>query len=614
MCGIVAIIGKENACRHVLDGLKKLEYRGYDSAGLAYIYDKKMFNIKSVGKLNKLINAIEESKFSKLESSKVAIGHTRWATHGKVNIKNAHPIIYDKKVAVVHNGIIENYEKIKEKSFLKSYDFETTTDTEVIPVLIDNFVKKGKSFFESAKSTLKIIDGAYAFAAIHQDFPNEIFVSRNTSPLVIGIGSDFKVVGSDSHSITQLVNQVIYLEDGDYAIIRNKEIEIFDKKDEKTHRKIVNVNTDIGFVSKDGFRHFMEKEIFEQPNVLINTISSLLQENDKIDISTQKIGIKKNNAILISAAGTSFYAAIVAKYWIEKIANIAVSVELASEYRYRNPSNVGFSSMIVISQSGESIDTLMAMREAKKLNLKTTAIVNVEGSTIDREADYSLYTRVGPEIGVASTKSFTSQLTVLFLIAIKLANENKTINHKEYQSFIKLTKSLPNSLSKCLKMNDEIINIAQKIKNTSNTIFLGRGYLYPLALEGALKLKEISYIHAEGFAAGEMKHGPIALIEENLPVIMFLISDGLEDKSISNLQEAVSRGARTILIGDRKSIKKAKFVNYSIEIPEFEKKFASTFSPILMAIPAQLLAYHVARERGTDVDQPRNLAKSVTVE
>ncbi len=614
MCGIVAIIGKENACEHVLNGLKKLEYRGYDSAGLAYISDKKMFNVRSVGKLNKLIKVISESKYSKLESSKIAIGHTRWATHGKVNIKNTHPIIYDKKIAVVHNGIIENYEKLKAKSFLKSYNFETTTDTEVIPVLIDSFVSNGKNFFESAKSTLKLMEGAYAFAAIHQDFPNEIFVARNTSPLVIGVGQDFKVVGSDSHSITQLVNQVIYLEDGDYAIIRDKEIEIYDKKDEITNRKIVNVNTDIGVVTKDGYRHFMEKEIFEQPNVLINTISSLLQENDKIDISTQKMGIKKNKSILISAAGTSFYAAVVAKYWIEKIANISVSVELASEYRYRNPSNIGFSSMIVISQSGESIDTLMAMRQAKKLNLKTTAIVNVEGSTIDREADYSIYTRVGPEIGVASTKSFTSQLTVLFLISIKLANENNSINNKDYKNFVRLIKTLPNSLSKCLKINSDIINIAQKIKNTSHTIFLGRGYLYPLALEGALKLKEISYIHAEGFAAGEMKHGPIALIEENLPVIMFLISDGLEDKSISNLQEAVSRGARTILIADKESIAKAKFVNFAIEIPEFEKKFVTTFSPILMAIPAQLLAYHVARERGTDVDQPRNLAKSVTVE
>ena len=614
MCGIVAIIGKDNACKHVLDGLKKLEYRGYDSSGLAYILDKKMFNIKSVGKLNQLINTISENKFSNLELAKVAIGHTRWATHGKVNIKNAHPIIYDKKIAVVHNGIIENYEKIKEKIFLKKYKFETSTDTEVIPVLIDNFIKKGKNFFESAKSTLNLIDGAYAFAAIHQDFPNEIFVSRNTSPLVIGVGEDFKVIGSDAHSITQLVSQVIYLEDGDYALIKDKVIQIFDKNGQITTRKLVNVNSNLGFISKDGYRHFMEKEIFEQPTVLINTISSLLKEDNIININTKKRGIEKNKALMISAAGTSFYAAIVAKYWIEKIANISVSVELASEYRYRKPASAGFSSMIVISQSGESIDTLMAMREAKKLNLKTTAIVNVEGSTIDRESDYSIYTRVGPEIGVASTKSFTSQLTVLFLIAIKLASENKSINNREFETFLKFTKSLPNSLSKCLKINHQVIEIAQKIKNTSHTIFLGRGDLYPLALEGALKLKEISYIHAEGFAAGEMKHGPIALIEENLPVIMFLISDGLEDKSISNLQEAVSRGAKTILVADKKSISKAKFVNFSIEIPDFEKKFASTLSPILMAIPAQLLAYHVARERGTDVDQPRNLAKSVTVE
>ncbi len=614
MCGIVAIIGKDKASKHVLDGLKKLEYRGYDSSGISYIVNNKISNIKCVGKLNKLIKKISETKLDELDQSRIVIGHTRWATHGKVNIENAHPIMCNKKVAVVHNGIIENYEQIKEKLFLKGCDFQTSTDTEVIPQLIDSFVKSGKTFFESAKSTLKKIEGAYAFAAIHEDFPEEIFVSRNTSPLVIGISKNFNVVGSDAHSITQLVNQVIYLEDGDYALIKNKEVQIYDKNDEITKRKIVNVNTDLGYVSKGGYRHFMEKEIFEQPNVLINSISSILSDKGKIDINLKKIGIKDKKGIMISAAGTSFYAAIVAKYWIEKISNVFVSVELASEYRYRSPSNSGLSSMIVISQSGESIDTLMAMREAKKLKLKTTAIVNVEGSTIDREADYTLYTRVGPEIGVASTKSFTSQLTVLFLLALKLANENKSINFKEYHDLIKYIKYLPTALSKCLKINDQIIEIAQKIKNTSNTLFLGRGYLYPLALEGALKLKEISYIHAEGFAAGEMKHGPIALIEENLPVIMFLISDGLEDKAISNLQEAVSRGAKTILIGDKKSIKKAKFVNFAIEIPEFEKKFSSIFSPIFMAIPAQLLAYHVARERGTDVDQPRNLAKSVTVE
>jgi glucosamine--fructose-6-phosphate aminotransferase (isomerizing) len=358
----------------------------------------------------------------------------------------------------------------------------------------------------------------------------------------------------------------------------------------------------------------MEKEIYEQPSVLPQTISSFVNGKLTIDIDLDKLGFSKKNSLIICAAGTSYYAALVGKYWIEQIADVPVIVDLASEYRYRKPSIFGQSSMLVISQSGESLDTLMALRYAKKLGLKTNAIVNVEGSTIDREVDYSLHTRVGPEVGVASTKSFTSQLVILFLIAITLGKKFNNLKLPKIESYVSFLNKLPRAISRMLELESQIITVAQAIKNSNSVIFLGRGYLYPLALEGALKLKELSYIHAEGFAAGEMKHGPIALIEDELPVIMFLIADGLEDKSISNLQEAHSRGAKIILFADKICIDKAPFAHFKIEIPNFLDEFKAVLSPVLMSIPAQLLAYHVAKERGTDVDQPRNLAKSVTVE
>ena len=358
----------------------------------------------------------------------------------------------------------------------------------------------------------------------------------------------------------------------------------------------------------------MEKEIFEQPSVIPQTISTFIKNNNDINIDLNKLGFKNKNTLLISAAGTSYYAAMVGKYWIEQLADLPVIIDLASEYRYRKPSVFGQSAMLVISQSGESLDTLMALRHGKELGLNTNAIVNVEGSTIDREADYSLYTRVGAEIGVASTKSFTSQLLILFLIASALGKKFNNVTTDQIQKICFNILALPNAIAKMLNMENEIKLVAKNIKNAKSIIFLGRGVLYPLALEGALKLKEISYIHAEGFAAGEMKHGPIALIEDEVPVIMFLVSDGNEDKAISNMQEAYSRGAKIILIADKDCIKKASFAHYKIEIPNFETDFKSLLSPFLMAIPAQLLAYHVANERGTDVDQPRNLAKSVTVE
>ncbi len=615
MCGVVAVLGKENASQLVIEGLKKLEYRGYDSAGIASVSQGLLQTIKSEGKLSNLIGKLDISTKEKLYfDNSIALGHTRWATHGNISFENAHPLTSENKIAVVHNGIIENFESLKQELISLGYNFRSKTDTEVLPHLFMKYIKMGNNLLEAGRLVLKDIKGAFAFVAMSVDFPNQLFVSRKSSPLAIGLGDNANFIGSDAHSIDHLTQRIIYLEDGDHALLSSNNISIFDKNLKKVSRKIVNIQAEIGLITKGGYKHFMEKEIFEQPVVLPQTTSSFVKNNSEITIDLDKFGFENKKTLIICAAGTSYYAGMVGKYWIEQIADIPVIVDLASEYRYRKPSIFGHSSMLVISQSGESLDTLMALRYGKELGLKTNAIVNVEGSTIDREVDYSLYTNVGPEIGVASTKSFTSQLVILFLIAVGLGKKFNNLKSPQIEKKCQFMNLLPNAIANMLETEKQIKLIAKNIKNSKSVIFLGRGVLYPLALEGALKLKEISYIHAEGFAAGEMKHGPIALIEENVPVIMFLVSDGNEDKAISNLQEAYSRGAKVILIADKKCIDKATFAHYTVKIAEFENEFKSLLSPLLMSIPAQLLAYHVAKERGTDVDQPRNLAKSVTVE
>ena len=615
MCGVVAVIGKQNASQLVVEGLKKLEYRGYDSAGVASISNGKLQTVKSEGKLIKLIDKLDQLSNEKTYfDTSIALGHTRWATHGNISIQNAHPLTSENRIAVAHNGIIENYENLKNNLISEGYSFKSQTDTEVLPHLFMKYIKLGNNLLQAGRLVLKDIRGAFAFVVMSLDFPNELFVSRNSSPLAIGLGDQSNFVGSDAHSIDHLTQRIIYLEDGDHALVKLSEVEVFSKNGEKVNRKIINIKAEIGLITKGGYKHFMEKEIFEQPSVIPQTTSTLIKNNFEINIDLNRLGFKNKNTLLICAAGTSYYAAMVGKYWIEHIANLPVIVDLASEYRYRKPSVFGQSSILVISQSGESLDTLMALRHGKDLGLNTNAIVNVEGSTIDREVDYSLYTNVGAEIGVASTKSFTSQLVILFMIAIALGKKFNNLKLNEIKKICAYINMLPSAIAQMLEIEDKIKHIAQNIKNSKSIIFLGRGLLYPLALEGALKLKEISYIHAEGFAAGEMKHGPIALIEDDVPVVMFLISDGNEDKSISNLQEAYSRGAKIILIADKNCIEKAHFAHLKIEIPNFETNFKTFLSPFLMAIPAQLLAYHVANERGTDVDQPRNLAKSVTVE
>ena len=545
MCGVVAVIGKQNASELVIEGLKKLEYRGYDSAGIASVSNGTLHTIKSEGKLINLIDKLSEVSHSNLKSvTAIAMGHTRWATHGNVSVENAHPLTSENKVAVVHNGIIENYELIKNKLMSEGYSFKSQTDTEVLPHLFTKYIKLGNNLLQAGRLVLKDIKGAFAFVAMSLDFPGELFVSRNSSPLAIGLGDKSNFVGSDAHSIDHLTQRIIYLEDGDHALINLEDVQIFNMNDEKVDRKIINIKAEIGLITKGGYRHFMEKEIFEQPSVIPQTISTFIKNNSEIKIDLNKLGFKNKNTLLISAAGTSYYAAMVGKYWIEQLADLPVIIDLASEYRYRKPSVFGQSAMLVISQSGESLDTLMALRHGKELGLNTNAIVNVEGSTIDREVDYSLYTRVGAEIGVASTKSFTSQLVILFLIAVALGKKFNNVTTDQIQKICLNILALPSAIAQMLNMENEIKLVAQNIKNAKSIIFLGRGLLYPLALEGALKLKEISYIHAEGFAAGEMKHGPIALIEDQVPVIMFLVSDGNEDKAISNLQEAYSRGAK----------------------------------------------------------------------
>ena len=526
MCGVVAVLGKENASQLVIEGLKKLEYRGYDSAGIASVSQGLLQTIKSEGKLLNLIGKLYISTKEKLYfDNSIALGHTRWATHGNISFENAHPLTSENKIAVVHNGIIENFEILKKELISLGYNFRSKTDTEVLPHLFMKYIKMGNDLLEAGRLVLKDIKGAFAFVAMSVDFPNQLFVSRNSSPLAIGLGDNANFIGSDAHSIDHLTQRIIYLEDGDHALLRSNNISIFDKNLKKVSRKIINIQAEIGLITKGGYKHFMEKEIFEQPVVLPQTTSSFVKNNSQITIDLDKFGFENKKTLIICAAGTSYYAGMVGKYWIEQIADIPVIVDLASEYRYRKPSIFGQSSMLVISQSGESLDTLMALRYGKELGLKTNAIVNVEGSTIDREVDYSLYTRVGSEIGVASTKSFTSQLVILFLVAVALGKKFNNLKTPQIEKKCQFMNLLPSAIANMLETENQIKLIAKNIKNAKSVIFLGRGILYPLALEGALKLKEISYIHAEGFAAGEMKHGPIALIEDNVPVIMFLVSD-----------------------------------------------------------------------------------------
>ena len=606
MCGIVGYIGDGQAADIILDALKRLEYRGYDSSGIATLEQSALHLTRAVGKLSYLEAALQ----SKPQAGQIGIGHTRWATHGGVTEANAHPHVAGNKVAIVHNGIIENYAELKAELQAKGHEFSSQTDSEVLAHLFLDALGQGQTGSAAMQAVLAKIKGAFALAVMLQEAPDQLFVARNASPLAIGIEDGLICVASDAMAMAHLTRNVIYLKDGDYAALGVDDVQIYDRDGQRANREVIRTTASPALIDKGGFRHFMEKEIHEQPEAIAHTISAMTAADGALRTGLSEADLSDIQHLVILAAGTSNYAGQIGRYWLEDLAGIPVSVETASEYRYRAPAHLAGGAVIALSQSGESLDTLMALRHAREKGMKVIAIVNVPESSIAREADVILPTRAGPEIGVASTKAFTAQLTVLFALAVDFGRAKARLSAEDVAELQQKLLAVPGAVGTAIASFEQVQPVAQHLKKTPSCLFLGRGRLYPLALEAALKLKELSYIHAEGFAAGEMKHGPIALIEDELPVICLLDEDTLSAKTISNLKEAEARGATIILIATQTIAKQVDFASFKVVIEDCDPLLA----PIILAVPAQILAYQTAFEKGTDVDQPRNLAKSVTVE
>jgi glutamine---fructose-6-phosphate transaminase (isomerizing) len=608
MCGIVGYIGDKNAVPIMIEGLKRLEYRGYDSAGLAFIENSDVVSLKTAGKISALEKLIKANKYF----TTLGIGHTRWATHGEPTDINAHPHLdCSGKIAVVHNGIIENYSSLKKFLMKKGHKFITETDTEILAHLIEDQYEG--DLLEAVRAALTQVEGTYGIAVVCKDNPDRIIAARNGSPLVIGRGIGENFVASDVAAILRYTNQVVYLDDQEIAeiTIDNFTVSTLDKL--HVSPKVQEISWSLDMIEKSGYPHFMLKEIMEQPTTLRNAIRGRLDFSGGTTrlngLNLQYVQLNKIDRIIISACGTSWHAALIGEYLIEEYARIPVEVEYASEFRYRSPIINPGTVVFVISQSGETIDTLASLREARRRGASCLGICNVVGSTIARETDGGVYIHAGPEIGVASTKAFTSQITVLSLITILLARM-RNMSFEKGEELIQALQTVPDLVAKVLEKNDEIKKIAEKYINTNNFLYLGRGVNFPVALEGALKLKEISYIHAEGYPAAEMKHGPIALIDENMPVVVIAPQDSVYDKILSNIQEIRARKGNVIAIATEGDSHVASMVDDVIYIP----KTNDFVLPLLTIIPLQILAYHIAVLRGCDVDQPRNLAKSVTVE
>ena len=615
MCGIVGYLGEREALPIILNGLKRLEYRGYDSAGIAIYNGSSISVCKSKGKISKLEKQLQKRKNL---SGSVGVGHTRWATHGEPNNINAHPQYSNSnKLCIVHNGIIENYSTIKQKLIKEGYTFKSDTDTEVLINLIEYVkIKENVKLGEAVQITLNQVIGAYAIAVIDNDKPDEIVVAKLGSPLCIGIGKDEHFIGSDVTPFIEFTKNVIYLEDGELAIIRNHKETLFRKivDDSKISPTINKLELSLDKIEKQGFDHYMLKEIYEQPKAIQDTLRGRLNISKGIiklsgidDYINKFLSAKK---MTIIACGTSWHSALVAEYMFEKIARIPTEVEYASEFRYREPVVERNDIIIAISQSGETADTLAAIKLAKSKGAFVYGICNVVGSSIARESDTGSYTHAGPEIGVASTKAFTTQMTVLYLMAVKLSKSKGIISEKIFRKYIVEISNIGKKVHKALSANNEIKKIAKKFKSAKNCLYLGRGYNFPIALEGALKLKEISYIHAEGYPAAEMKHGPIALIDKDMPTIVIATNKINYDKIVSNIQEIKSRKGKIIAIVSEGDKEVKEIADYIIEVPDT----IESMTPFMTVIPLQLLSYHIAVMLGKDVDQPRNLAKSVTVE
>ena len=606
MCGIVGVVGLEACSETILDSLKRLEYRGYDSSGIVTQSGGAFQMNRAVGKLRNLSEVMREAPLD----GQSGLGHTRWATHGGVSERNTHPHMAGDKVVIVHNGIIENHVALRAELEAKGHSFSSETDSEVLAHLFLEAFNNGLSPQQAGKQVMARIEGTFALAAMHADHPDMMIVARNASPLAVGLGEGASFIGSDAVALSHLTRDVIYLKDNDYAVIRPEGAEVFDAEGTPVNREVVIVAASQGVVDKGGYRHFMEKEIHEQPDAIAHTLAAMTGPDGKLSTPLAREDLAAIDGIVMLAAGTSHYAAMVARYWIESLARVPVSCEIASEYRYRKPVTGAFSCAVAISQSGESLDTLMAMRHAGEAGLRTIGLVNVPGSTIAREANMVMPTRAGPEIGVASTKAFTAQLTALISFAVALAEAKGQISVERRDEIHAAIQGLPSMVGRTLGLFDDIRPLAHSLTAARSALYLGRDVLFPVALEGALKLKELSYIHAEGFASGEMKHGPIALIEEGLPVVALLAADEVMGKAASNLQEAAARGGRIILITEERAASTVDFAESVITVPNVDPLLA----PVLLTVPVQILAYLTAFEKGTDVDQPRNLAKSVTVE
>ncbi|MGI9489511.1 MAG: glutamine--fructose-6-phosphate transaminase (isomerizing) [Geminicoccaceae bacterium] len=607
MCGIIGILGRQSASPLLLDALKRLEYRGYDSAGIATLVDGRIERRRAEGKLANLEAVLERDPLS----GTTGIGHTRWATHGAPTEDNAHPHEAG-GVSVVHNGIIENFETLRYELLQKGHQFRTQTDTEVVPHLVSANLKGGMEPVEAARAAFNRLEGAFALALLFEDHEDLLICARRGGPLAIGYGDGEMYIGSDALSLANLTDRIQYLEEGDWAVIRPDGAKIFDAHGDPAERAITQTAFSGALIGKGNYRHFMHKEIHEQPAVLGDTLRTFASPADhRIQLPDLSIDFASLSRMTMVACGTASYACMVAKYWFEQLARLPVDVDIGSEFRYRDvpldPEGAG----LFVSQSGETMDTLEAMRHVKQAGLQTLAVVNVPESTLAREASCYLRTLAGPEIGVASTKAFTTQLATLACLAIGAARARGHLTPEREATLTQALDEVPARAAEVLMQDGQFEKIAHEISPARDVLYLGRGTSFAIALEGALKLKEISYIHAEGYAAGELKHGPIALIDEDVPVIVVAPPDHLFEKTASNLQEVVARGGKVILLSDRHGCEKlADYVHTAIELPDVDPFVA----PLLYALPIQLLAYHTAVVKGTDVDQPRNLAKSVTVE
>ncbi|EKD52418.1 MAG: hypothetical protein ACD_62C00033G0008 [uncultured bacterium] len=611
MCGIVGYIGDKKAKPILIDGLKRLEYRGYDSAGLAFLQNGEFEILRTQGKLQNLIDKINGREFS----ATIGIGHTRWATHGKPDEINAHPH-YSQDVVLVHNGIIENYKPIKDRLITKGHNIVSETDTEIICHLIQDYLNQDNSFITSLQKTLKELRGAYSLVMLDRKDNSRIYCARKGSPLVLGLKEGEKFVASDIPALLTHTNEVMFLHDMELAVLEKNKVTVYDFEGNTVVKTSQIIQWTMAQAEKSGYKHFMLKEIHEQPRVIADTLLGRV-DLEKLNIWLDDAGrmmkefVRKDEfKIQIVACGTSWHAGLTARYWIENLAKVPVSVELSSEFRYRQPLVNENTLVVAISQSGETADTLAAIRESKKMGAKILSICNVIGSSIPRESDVTIYTHAGPEIGVASTKAFTTQIAVLYMMAVKLALQKGLLNEDETRVRIKALVELPNLLKTFLTDIKGLQEMTECLHNDEHCYFIGRGIQYPIILEGALKLKEISYVHADGYAGGEMKHGPIALIEEGVPLVAVVLKDDLYEKMVSNVQEMKSRGAFVLGIISKGDDDMKQICDICIEVPETHPDLM----PFVSVIPLQLLAYYVADAKGTDVDQPRNLAKSVTVE